>query len=72
MGHEPNGLTDFSQGTGSLKAVVENLPGGCGYPGVELQIASGELLSDWRDFEVFVYDVWPEVNASTLDQRCQW
>jgi hypothetical protein len=32
----------FSQGSGSLKATVENWPGGYGYPGVELRIASGE------------------------------
>lgn len=56
----------YSQGTGSLKAIVENLPGGYGYPGVELHIASG--LTDWRDYETFIYDVWPEVNASARDQ----
>ena len=56
----------FSQGTGSLKATVENWPGGYGYPGVELRIASG--LTDWRDYEAFLYDVWPEVNASAVDQ----
>lgn len=56
----------FSQGTGSLKAKVDNFPGGYGYPGVELHIASG--LTDWRAYETFIYDVWPEVNASALDQ----
>jgi len=35
--------TRFSEGTGSLKAVVQNLAGGYGYPGVELKIAS-EIL----------------------------
>ncbi len=58
--------TRFSQGSGSLKATVENLSGGYGYPGVELHIADG--LTDWRDYEVFAYDVWPEVNGSALDQ----
>jgi hypothetical protein len=58
----------FSQGTGSLKAIVDNLPGGYGYPGVELHIADGSPLTDWRDFEVFIYDVWPQVNASAVDQ----
>lgn len=57
-----------SQGSGSLKAVVENLPGGYGYPGVELHIADGDPLTDWSTYEVFVYDVWPEVNVSALDQ----
>ena len=60
--------TRASAGQGSLKAVVENLPGGYGYPGVELKIASGDPLTDWRPFESFIYDVWPEVNQSALDQ----
>mgnify|MGYP000870771287 CR=1 FL=1 len=58
----------FSQGTGSLKAIVENRVGGYGYPGVEFHIASGEALTDWRPYETFIYDVWPEVNTSALDQ----
>ena len=58
----------FSQGSGSLKATIENQPGGYGYPGVEFHIASGEPLTDWRAYETFVYDVWPQVNASALDQ----
>jgi len=57
-----------SQGSGSLKAIVENRPDGYGYPGVELHIASGETLADWRPYETFIYDVWPEVNASARDQ----
>lgn len=56
----------FSQGSGSLKAKVDNFAGGYGYPGVELHIASG--LTDWRAYESFIYDVWPQVNASALDQ----
>ncbi len=58
--------TRHSQGTGSLKAVVNNLAGGYGYPGVELHIASG--LTNWTSYESFLYDVWPEVNASAVDQ----
>jgi hypothetical protein len=58
----------FSQGSGSLKATVENWLDGYGYPGVELHIADDDPLTDWRNYEVFVYDVWPEVNASALDQ----
>ena len=57
-----------SQGTGSLKATVENQAGGYGYPGVELHIAAGNPLTDWRKYETFIYDVWPEVNSSALDQ----
>ncbi len=60
--------TRASSGQGSLKAVVENLPAGYGYPGVELKIASDDPLTDWRRFESFIYDVWPEVNQSALDQ----
>jgi len=58
----------FSQGTGSLKATVENEAGGYGYPGVEMHIAGGDPLTNWSAFEVLVYDVWPEVNASARDQ----
>lgn len=60
--------TRFSQGTGSVQAFIENLPGGYGYPGVEFRITAGAPLSDWRNFEVLAYDVWPEVNASAVDQ----
>ncbi len=56
----------FSQGTGSLKATIINTVGGYGYPGVEMLIATGQ--KDWRSYETFIYDVWPEVNASALDQ----
>ncbi|MEE8390327.1 MAG: glycoside hydrolase domain-containing protein [Anaerolineae bacterium] len=61
-------ITRFSQGSASLKATVENLSGGYGYPGVELHIASGDPKTDWSDYETLIYDVWPEVNASALDQ----
>ena len=64
---EPD-ATRFSQGSGSLKAVVENEAGGYGYPGVELHVAAGEPLTDWSAYDTFIYDVWPEVNASALDQ----
>jgi hypothetical protein len=58
----------YSQGSGSLKAMVENWPGGYSYPGVELRIAINDARSDWSAYEVFLYDVWPQVNASALDQ----
>jgi len=57
----------YSEGAGSLKAIVENVTGGYGYPGVELKIAQGGL-TDWRGYESLIYDVWPEVNASAIDQ----
>ena len=60
--------TRFSEGAASLKAQIENWPGGYGYPGVEFHIASGEPLTDWSSYEAFLYDVWPEVNESALDQ----
>ena len=63
---EPD-ATRFSQGSGSLKVTIENEPGGYGYPGVEFRINAGGV-TDWRDYEVLIYDVWPEVNASALDQ----
>ncbi|MBN1361485.1 MAG: hypothetical protein JW993_12885, partial [Sedimentisphaerales bacterium] len=60
--------TRFTQGSGSLKAVVENWFEGYGYPGVELLIPSGDPRADWSAYETFIYDVWPEVNVSALDQ----
>jgi hypothetical protein len=60
--------TLFSQGAGSLKAVVENKRDGYGYPGVELHIAEDDALTDWRKYETLVYDVLPKVNASAVDQ----
>ena len=60
--------THYTQGTGSLKAIVDNLPGGYGYPGVELHLASGDPLTNWSPYETFLYDVWPEVNSSAVDQ----
>ncbi len=60
--------TRAAHGSGSLKATVENQPGGYGYPGVELLIADGDPRTDWSAYEVLIYDVWPEVNASAQDQ----
>ena len=42
--------TRFSEGSGSLKATVDNLVSGYGYPGVEFRIADGDALTDWRDY----------------------
>ena len=67
-GHAEADTSRASQGSGSVKAVVDNVAGGYGYPGVELRITSGDALTDWRPFEVFLYDVWPEVNDSARDQ----
>ena len=59
--------TRFTQGSGSLKAIITNTVGGYGYPGVELKTQS-DPQTDWSAYETFIYDVWPEVNASALDQ----
>jgi hypothetical protein len=48
--------------------VIVNEAGGYGYPGVELLIPSSDPLTDWSTYETLIYDVWPEVNASALDQ----
>ncbi len=60
--------THVDQGSGALKAVVDNLPGGYSYPGLELHIAAGDARTDWRPYEALIYSVWPQVNASALDQ----
>ncbi len=57
----------YSEGSKSLKATVDNVAGGYGYPGVELKIAA-DGLTDWRPYESLIYDVWPEVNESAVDQ----
>ncbi|MBN1486367.1 MAG: hypothetical protein JW981_01920, partial [Anaerolineae bacterium] len=67
-GEAEHDTTKASQGTGSVKATIINEAGGYDYPGVELRIASGDPLNDWHAYESFIYDVWPEVNASALDQ----
>ena len=54
-----------THGAASLRAVVLNTPGGYGYPGAEYAPAA---LTDWSAYEALLYDVWPEVNASALDQ----
>lgn len=55
----------FTQGPDSIHAIVTNTPGGYGYPGVEYHPAS---QTNWSAYEVFLYDLWPQVNASALDQ----
>lgn len=55
----------FSQGSRSVKAVIENRAGGYGYPGVEFHPSS---ITNWSAYETLLYDVWPEVNTSALDQ----
>lgn len=55
----------LTQGGASVHTIVTNTVGGYGYPGVELHPTA---FTDWRPYEVFLYDIWPEVNASALDQ----
>ena len=57
--------TRHTQGTTSVRATVTNTLGGYGYPGVELHPGT---IHNWSAYETFIYDVWPEVNASALDQ----
>ena len=54
-----------TQGRSSVRTTVTNTVGGYGYPGVELHPSS---ITDWNAYEVLIYDVWTEVNASALDQ----
>ena len=54
-----------TQGTASVRTTVTNTLGGYGYPGVELHPST---INNWSAYETFIYDVWPEVNASALDQ----
>ncbi len=54
-----------TQGAASVRATVTNTLGGYGYPGVELHPSA---LHNWSAYETLLYDVWPQVNASALDQ----
>ncbi len=54
-----------TQGTASVRTIITNTAGGYGYPGAEYHPST---VTDWRNYELFIYDVWPEVNASALDQ----
>jgi hypothetical protein len=54
-----------TRGAASVRTIVTNTTGGYGYPGVELHPGT---IHDWSRYEVLLYDVWPEVNASALDQ----
>ncbi len=65
LGTVTRDTTRFTQGSASVRTIVTNTVGGYGYPGVELRPTA---LTDWRPYEVFLYDIWPEVNASALDQ----
>ncbi len=52
----------------AVKTVVNNTVGGYGYPGAEMLIESGHAKTNWSAYEVFIYNLWPEVNVSALDQ----
>ena len=56
--------TRYTQGANSVKATIINTPGGYGYPGAEYHPST---ITNWTNYETFIYDVWPEVNASALD-----
>jgi hypothetical protein len=55
----------YTRGSAAVRVTITNTVGGYGYPGTELH-PSG--VNDWSSYETFIYDVWPEVNASALDQ----
>jgi hypothetical protein len=55
----------YTRGPNSVHVTVTNTVGGYGYPGTELHLAS---QTNWSNYESLIYDVWPQVNASALDQ----
>jgi hypothetical protein len=57
--------TRRTQGASSVRTTVTNTLGGYGYPGVEYHPSS---ITNWSAYETLIYDVWPQVNASALDQ----
>ena len=55
----------YTEGSASVRTTITNTAGGYGYPGAEFHPSS---ITDWSPYETLAYDVWPEVNASALDQ----
>ncbi len=57
----------FTQGTGSVHAHFEYEQDACTRPGFNYYF-NDTAARDWSDYEVLIYDVWPEVNDSAVDQ----
>ena len=57
----------FSQGTGSIHAHFEFVPESGVIDGFHY-IMNDPDLGDWSAYETLIYDVWPGVNESALDQ----
>lgn len=57
----------FTQGISSVKAKVERKPNFPPEPGFTYKTEE-TTLSDWSAYETLIYDVWPEVNETAVDQ----
>lgn len=64
----------ITQGTGSAKLHILNMPGGYDYPGTAFNVKHGGGLNgpdgwyNWTGREVLTYDFYPIVNTSAVDQ----
>ncbi len=57
----------FSEGTSAIRAEILRQENLSSQPGFTLSF-EGSNMADWYAYESLIYDVWPEVNESAIDQ----
>jgi len=57
----------FSQGTGSIRSNIQIKQSSVFESGFSFNF-NDLTLADWSAYEILLYDVWPEANASAIDQ----
>lgn len=57
----------FSEGTSAIRAEILCQKNLSSQPDFTVSF-DGSNVADWSDYETLVYDVWPEVNQSAIDQ----
>lgn len=56
-----------TQGSGSIKAHIKITETSLSETGFSYHFIDS-LFGDWSEYEILLYDVWPEVNSSAIDQ----
>ena len=57
----------FTQGDSAIKAEIMRQANCSSQPDFTYSFANSEI-SDWSNYEILTYDVWPEVNETAIDQ----
>ena len=57
----------FTEGSHSLQVVMDYVTANGAFPDFIYHF-NGASLADWSRYETLIYDLWPEVNESALDQ----